>query len=48
MGVKKHKETYEEPPPEKILGERLLTKPLYYDEAGRVSDCFLGDFLLFL
>jgi hypothetical protein len=27
-GVKKHKETYGEPIPEKILRDRLLTKPL--------------------
>jgi hypothetical protein len=27
-GVKKHKETYGELTPEKILGDRLLTKPL--------------------
>jgi hypothetical protein len=27
-GVKKHKETYGEPTPEKIVGDRLLTKPL--------------------
>jgi hypothetical protein len=27
-GMKKHKETYGEPTPEKIVGDRLLTKPL--------------------
>jgi hypothetical protein len=27
-GVKKHKETYGKPTPEKILRDRLLTKPL--------------------
>ncbi len=27
-GVKKHKETYGEPATEKIVGDRLLTKPL--------------------
>jgi hypothetical protein len=27
-GVKKHKETYGEPTPEKIVGDTLLIKPL--------------------
>jgi hypothetical protein len=46
-GVKKHKETYGEPTPEKILGGRLLTKPFIMMKRAGVSDCFLGEFLPF-
>jgi hypothetical protein len=46
-GVKKHKQTYGESTPEKIVGDRLLRKTPYYDKAGQVSEFFLGEFLPF-
>ncbi len=46
-GVKKHKETYGEPTPEKIFRAQAVDKTAYYDEAGQVSDFFLGEFLPF-
>jgi len=47
-GVKKHKQTYGESTPEKIVGDRLLRKTPYYDKAGQVSELFWANFCHFV